>query len=416
MVINTNATTPSDAKILVLNCGSSSIKYRLYSMPVGDVLASGSVERIGAGNSQASQLAHGQELTVWRPVSDHQAGMFLIIEMLTNAEKGAIADLSEINACGHRVVHGGESCTGSVLIDSRLEAVIKENFDLAPLHNPPNLTGIRAARELFGDIPQVACFDTAFHQTIPEKAYLYGLPYELYEEYRVRRYGFHGTSHRYVARRAASILNRHKYDVNLITCHLGNGCSIAAINNGKSIDTSMGMTPLEGVMMGTRTGDLDPEIGFFLTRQGFSTAEVSRMFNKKSGLLGISGVSNDVRDLEEMAAAGHQRAELALEIFAYRIRKYIGSYLTILPSVDAIVFTGGIGQNGGQMRTRIISDLGHLGIDLDQVINITGPAERIISSPESKIKIFVIPTNEEVAIARDTYNIGIENRIPELTI
>ncbi|MBC8403077.1 MAG: acetate kinase, partial [Candidatus Marinimicrobia bacterium] len=325
------------AKILVLNCGSSSIKYRLYVMPGNMDIAHGQIERIGDGDSQASQLANGQELVVRRPISDHQAGLELLVKMLTDPEKGAINSLTEISACGHRVVHGGEAISGSVIIDTDLEALIEDYFDLAPLHNPPNLMGIHAAKQMFVDIPQVACFDTAFHQSLPEKAYLYALPYDMYANLRIRRYGFHGTSHRYVSRRAATLMGKGKYDVNLITCHLGNGCSVAAIQDGKSVDTSMGMTPLEGLVMGTRTGDLDPGITFYLYRKGFHEKELSRLFNKKSGLQGISGLSNDVRDLEIKASNGNSRAELALEIFAYRVRKFIGAYMAVLDGVDGIV-------------------------------------------------------------------------------
>jgi len=302
------------------------------------------------------------------------------------------------------VVHGGEAFTGSVNVDEKLEEVIDEYSDLAPLHNPPNLAGIREAKKMFGNIPQVACFDTAFHQTIPERAYLYALPYEMYEKYKIRRYGFHGTSHRYVARKAAAIMKRGKYEVDLITCHLGNGCSITAVKNGKSVDTSMGLTPLEGLVMGTRTGDFDPAIIFYLIRKGYKTEELDRIFNKQSGLLGVSGISNDVRDLEEKAGKGERKAKLALDIFAYRIRKYIGAYLAVLNGCDGIVFTGGIGENGVRMRKRILENLENLGIKIDDKKNeaIVGKADNI-EAPDSRIKVFVIPTDEEGAIAHDTY-------------
>ncbi len=383
-------------------------------MPEGENIAHGLVQRIGTENSTASQLALGQELAVRRPVSDHSEGMQIIVEMLTDSEKGVINNLEEISACGHRVVHGGEECTGSELIDDKLEQIIEDHFDLAPLHNPPNLTGIREAKKLFGAIPQVACFDTAFHQSIEETAYTYALPYEFYEDFRIRRYGFHGTSHRFVARRAAVLMDKGKYEVNLITCHLGNGGSVTAIRDGVSVDTSMGLTPLEGLVMGTRSGDIDPEIIFYLQRKGLKAAEISTLLNKKSGLLGVSGLSNDVRDLEEAAHDGHKRASLALDVFAYRIRKYIGSYMAILPGVDGIVFTGGIGENGWLMRERILNNLDHLGIQVDQIQNrmIVGK-EGEIQSPDSKLKVFVIPTNEEIAIANDTYQLS-KNLIPEL--
>jgi acetate kinase len=327
--------------------------------------------------------------------------------MLTDPEKGAVQSLDEIGACGHRVVHGGEAITGSVLIDADVENTIEDHFDLAPLHNPPNLTGIRASKKALGDIPQVACFDTAFHQTIPRTAYLYGLPYEMYEKHRVRRYGFHGTSHRYVARRVAELMGRHKYDVNLVTCHLGNGCSVAAVKQGHSVDTSMGLTPLEGLVMGTRTGDLDPASVFFLLRKGYTIEQLDGIFNKKSGLLGISRVSNDVRDLEERAAAGDERAVLALDIFAYRLRKYIGSYLAVLNGCDGVVFTGGIGENAVAMRTRVLRDMQNIGITLDDRKNEeTIGTEGQIQSGESRIAVWVIPTDEEKAIAKDTYRLA----------
>ncbi len=393
--------------VLVFNCGSSSVKYQLYDMPKGDVLAKGLVQRIGDGQSEAKQESAKGKIEIKEPIKNHQAGLEVIQKMLTDSEKGAIASMSEVSACGHRVVHGGEAFTGSVILDDKAIKAIEDYSELAPLHNPPNLTGIYEAQKMLGsNVPQVACFDTAFHQTIPEVAYLYGLPYEMYKELHIRKYGFHGTSHRYVARKAASVLDKDKYKVDVITCHLGNGCSIAAVKEGKSVDTSMGLTPLEGLVMGTRTGDLDPAIIFHLVRKGYKPEELDKLFNKKSGLIGISEISNDVRDLEEKASAGNKRAKLALDIFAYRIKKYIGSYLAVLNSCDAIVFTGGIGENGKEMRKRIISGMENIGVELDDSKNSDVVGEQgEIQSDSSKVKVLVIPTNEEAAIAGDTYEI-----------
>lgn len=394
-------------KVLVFNCGSSSIKYQLFDMPDGTILAKGLVQRIGEEHSEASQKCNDDEIKNEDAIENHQQGLHVIQAMLTDPDKGPIKSMSEIAACGHRVVHGGERFTGSMEVTDEVEEVIEEYSDLAPLHNPPNLTGIREARKMLGDgIPQIACFDTAFHQTIPEVAYLYALPYEMYEKYRIRRYGFHGTSHRYVARRAATMMDMDKTVADIITCHLGNGCSIAAVKAGDSIDTSMGLTPLEGVAMGTRTGDFDPAIIFYLNRKGYSSEDLDKLFNKKSGLLGISEISNDVRDLEEKSESGDQRAKLALDIFAYRIRKYIGAYLAVLNGCNAIVFTGGIGENGVRMRRRILTEMENLGIKLDDSRNesIRGE-EGNIEADDSKIQLLVIPTDEEGAIANDTYSI-----------
>lgn len=357
-------------KILVLNCGSSSIKYQLFDMPSGTVVARGSVQRIGEHGSEASQKGSRGEIKLVRDIANHDAALDLIVAMLVDAERGAVKSLDEIGACGHRVVHGGEAISGSVVIDARVEKIIEDHFELAPLHNPPNLTGIRSARRALGTTPQVACFDTAFHQTIPQSAFLYALPYEMYERHRVRRYGFHGTSHQYVATRAAELLGRARDEVNLITCHLGNGCSITAVRRGKSVDTSMGLTPLEGLMMGTRTGDLDPAIVFYLVRKGYTPEQLDSMFNKKSGLLGVSRISNDMRDLEGKAEAD-PRARLALDMFAYRVRKYVGAYLAALDGCDAVVMTGGVGENGDQMRAAVLGGLDHLGIELDAERNRT---------------------------------------------
>ncbi len=394
-------------KVLVFNCGSSSIKYKLYDMPDGTLIAAGLVQRIGEEASEAKQKAGTKEIRMQKRIGSHAEGMNIMSVMLTDPEKGAIQSMSEIGACGHRVVNGGEKITGSVKIDQQLIHIIEHYSELAPLHNPPNLVGIREAQKMFGDIPQIACFDTAFHTTMPETAYLYALPYWMYEKLRIRRYGFHGTSHRYIARRAAQLLQKEKYGVNLITCHLGNGCSMAAVRNGRSVDTTMGLTPLEGLVMGTRTGDIDPAIIFHLVRKGYKPEELDSLLNKKSGLLGISEISNDVRNLEEKAASGSKRAQLALSIFAYRIKKYIGAYLAVLNGCDGIIFAGGIGENGAPMRARILEGMEFLGIKIDPEKNRAAVGkEAEIQTSDSKIKIMVIPTDEEIAIARDTFEIA----------
>jgi acetate kinase len=391
-------------KILVLNCGSSSIKYQLFEMPGEQVLAKGLIQRIGELRGEAFQRAGRHEIALEERIPDHACGFGLMERMLTDGKGGPIASLSEIGACGHRVVHGGEAFTGSVRVNERLEETMAEYSELAPLHNPPNLAGIREAEKALGDVPQVACFDTAFHQTLPEVAYLYALPYEMYERHRIRRYGFHGTSHRYVARRAAVLLGRGKYEVNLITCHLGNGCSVAAVREGRSVDTSMGLTPLEGLVMGTRTGDLDPAVVLRLMRVGYGRDELDRLFNRESGLLGVSGLSNDVRELERHVDEGDRRAKLALDLFAYKVKKYIGAYLAVLNGCDGVILTGGIGENGARMRRRILGEMDALGIRIDDRSNEeTVGREGEIQAEDSRIRVCVIPTNEEAAIAHDTY-------------
>ncbi len=393
-------------KILVINAGSSSIKYQLYRMPDGDVLAKGVVEKIGEEGSKLSHFYNEKTYSLETKVGDHVKGMELILDTLVSRDVGVIEDIAEINAVGHRVVHGGEEFTGSVIIDDDVIASIEKFADLAPLHNPPNLIGIKAARNKLPNAKQVACFDTAFHTTIPPVAYIYALPYELYEKYRVRRYGFHGTSHRYVARRAAQMMGKDKYGVNLITCHLGNGCSITAVKNGKSVDTSMGLTPLEGVVMGTRSGDFDPAILFYLADKGYDIKSLNTLCNKKSGLLGISGISNDMRNLSKLSEKGNARAKLAIDIFCYRIKKYIGTYTAVLNTVDAVVFTGGIGENVPDVRAGVCSDLTQLGIELDPEKNKTTlQKEGEINTKNSTVKILVIPTDEESAIAGNTYEL-----------
>ncbi|MEZ6190778.1 MAG: acetate kinase [Phycisphaerales bacterium] len=366
-------------KVLVVNCGSSSIKYQLFDMPGQKVLSKGIVERIGETGAVLQHQYEDKSHRLEGEIRNHEEGIALILETLLSPENGVLKDISEIKAVGHRVVHGGEAFTGSVVINDEVIASIEKVADLAPLHNPPNLTGIRAAMHEMPGVPQIACFDTAFHTTIPKVAYMYALPYELYEKFGIRRYGFHGTSHRWVARRAAEMLGRHKYDINCITCHLGNGSSIAAVRNGKSVDTSMGLTPLEGVVMGTRTGDFDPAILFYLADKGYSVADLNTLCNKKSGVLGLSGSSNDMRTLTDKAGAGDERAQLALDVFAYRIKKYIGAYTAVLGKLDAVIFTGGIGENAAGIRAAICSDLGQIGIELDESRNKSAKGESKVS-------------------------------------
>ncbi len=394
-------------KVLVINAGSSSVKYYLYQMPEAEVLARGSVERIGEKVSKLTHVFGNQ--TQGRDVNtpDVNGAVHLVLDTLVEPEAGGLDDISEVGAVGHRVVHGGEEFTGSVLIDEHVIASIEKFADLAPLHNPPNLAGIRAVAAKLPGVTQVACFDTAFHTTIPKVAYIYGLPYDLYEKYRIRRYGFHGISHRYVARRVAALMGRGKYDVNVITCHLGNGCSITAVKGGRSIDTSMGFTPLEGVPMGTRSGDLDPAILFYLADKGHTAQSLKTLCNKHSGLLGISGLSNDIRNLLQLSAQGHERATLAIDVFCYRIRKYIGAYAAVLEPLDAIAFTGGIGENAVQLREQICRGMSQIGVQLDRTANqaVVGQ-EAQISAAASPVKVFVIPTNEQLAIAKDTYELA----------
>jgi len=393
-------------KVLVINAGSSSVKYYLYQMPQAEVLANGLVEKIGEETSKLSQFFSGKTYTVPTKVEDVEKAMELILETLLDKEMGVLQQISEIGAVGHRVVHGGEEFTGSVIIDDKVIDSIKKFADLAPLHNPPNLAGILAAQRHLPNIKQIACFDTAFHATIPKIAYMYALPYELYEKYGIRRYGFHGISHRYVARRAAAIMGRGKYDINAITCHLGSGCSVTAVKQGRSIDTSMGLTPLEGVPMGTRSGDLDPAILFYLEEKGYDVKELNILCNKQSGLLGLSGISNDMRNLEKFAKKGNDRAKLAIDVFCYRIKKYIGAYAAVLDTVDAVVFTGGIGENSVFMREKICNAVTQIGVQLDLAANKTAIAkEAEVSTRDSKVKVFVIPTNEQAAIANDTYEL-----------
>ena len=391
-------------KILVINSGSSSIKYQLFDMVKEIVVAKGGIQRIGIDNSFLEHETHdGKETRIDRDIPDHGEGIKLLIDVLLDKEYGVISNIDEIDAVGHRVLHGGEKFTESVIIDEEVEKTIEEYCDLGPLHNPHNLTGIRVCKKILPGKPQVAVFDTSFHTTMPPKAFLYALPFEYYEKYKVKRYGFHGTSHRYVSRRCAQLMDKPYEELKIISCHLGNGASIAAVANGKCIDTSMGLTPLEGLVMGTRCGDIDPGIiKFIMEKEGISIEEMDKIMNKKSGLLGISGISNDSRDVSEAAKNGNKRAQMALELFDYRIVKYIGAYIAAMGGADAIVFTAGIGENQWETRENIIEQLGFLGIKLDKEANKVRGEEKEISTPDSKIRVFVIPTNEELMIARDT--------------
>jgi len=393
-------------KILVVNCGSSSLKYEIYLMPEQISMGKGLVERIGLPEGRICQEFEDRHYERTLPIPDHREAFAQMMNALLDPEQGILSSIDEIVGIGHRVVHGGEEYSSSVLINGSVMKAIEDTCELAPLHNPANLTGIREAEHIFGDVPQVAVFDTAFHQTLPPSAYLYGIPREFYDKYRIRRYGFHGTSHRYVAGIALQMMKRSAENTNMITCHLGNGASITAIQAGKSIDTSMGFTPLEGLMMGTRSGDLDPSIIFYLEERGFDFHELQNILNKKSGLLGLSGISSDLRDLEAAAKEGNQVAIEALETFAYRIRRYIGAYVANLIKVDMIVFTGGIGQHGVKMRQRICSRLENLGIHINPSLNQqVGANAGIISQDYSPITILVIPTNEELQIALDTFDL-----------
>ena len=390
--------------ILVINCGSSSLKYQLIDMEEKKVLAKGLAERIGIEGGRVKYEAAGKdEIVIEEKLADHKAALKIVLDSLQHAEYGAVKSLDEIDAVGHRVVHGGEAFAQSVIIDEKVMKAINDNVEIAPLHNPPNIIGIEACKEIMGDVPMVAVFDTAFHQSIPALNYIYALPYEYYEKYKVRRYGFHGTSHQYITERAADMLGKKLDEVNLITCHLGNGSSISAVVGGKCYDTTMGFTPLEGLAMGTRTGDMDPAIvPFIMDKENLSTEEMSNVMNKKSGVLGISGVSSDFRDLEEAAEKGNDRAQLALDIFENRVRKYIGAYLTEMDHCDGIIFTAGVGENSITTRERVIKGLTSLGIKIDDDKNNMRGKEAVISTDDSSIPVLVIPTNEELKIAMET--------------
>ncbi|HCP14326.1 MAG TPA: acetate kinase [Peptococcaceae bacterium] len=393
-------------KALVINCGSSSLKYQLFDMTDESVLAKGLVERIGLPGSILIHRPGEAKVEIKDEIEDHAKAISLVLKALTDKEHGVVKSLDEISCIGHRVVHGGESFSGSVAITPAVLQALEANIELAPLHNPPNIMGINACTELMPNTPQVGVFDTAFHQTMPAEAYIYALPYEYYEKYKVRRYGFHGTSHRFVTERAVEMLGKPIKESKIVTCHLGNGASITAVKGGKSIDTSMGLTPLEGLVMGTRCGDIDPAIiEFIMNKDKISIAQMSNILNKKSGVLGISGVSSDFRDIEGAAEKGNKRAQLALDRFAYVVKKYIGSYIAAMDGVDAIVFTAGLGENSATMRTKVCSGLSFLGIEIDEAKNKIRGEEMEITTADSKTKVFVIPTNEELMIARDTVEI-----------
>lgn len=391
-------------KILVINCGSSSLKFQLLNMEDESVLASGLIERIGIeGSRMILKDTEENKHTVETPMNDHSDALKVVLDGLVNEEYNIIKSLDEIEAVGHRVVHGGEEYANSVLIDEDVMKKLDECVALAPLHNPANILGIEAIQKLMPSVPNVGVFDTAFHQTMPEEAYLYALPYEMYENHKVRRYGFHGTSHKYVSERAVDFLGADKKNLNMITCHLGNGASLAAIKNGEVVDTSMGLTPLEGLVMGTRCGDIDPAIiGFLMDKEGLTIKEMDNMMNKQSGVLGLSGVSSDFRDIEGEAEKGNHRAKMALEVFRRRVRKYIGSYATVLGGVDVIVFTAGLGENSALDRQKICKGLEFMGVEICSERNNVRGKETLISTDDSKVKVLLIPTNEELAIAKDT--------------
>ncbi|WP_165023176.1 acetate kinase [Dysgonomonas sp. ZJ279] len=396
-------------KILVLNCGSSSIKYKLFDMKSSEVLAQGAIEKIGLkGSFMKFPLPNGDKVILEGEILEHQAGIEYILGVLTSEKYGCIKSLDEIEAVGHRVVHGGEKFNNSVLLTDDVILQVEECIELAPLHNPPNLAGIYAVKELMGDIPQVGVFDTAFHQTMPPKSYMYGLPYSLYEKYAIRRYGFHGTSHRYVSRKACELLDVPYEEQRIISAHIGNGGSLAAIKDGKSIDTTMGMTPVEGLLMGTRSGDVDAGIiSFVMEKENIGTQAISTLVNKHSGLLGISGVSSDMREVQSAMKAGNERAKLAFDMFEYRIKKYVGAYAAALGGVDILIFTGGIGENHSISREIICGNMEYMGIelDLDKNNEIHGE-EAVISTPNSKVTVIVVPTDEEFMIASDTMEIA----------
>ena len=393
--------------VFVINCGSSSLKYQLIDMTKETVMAKGLVERIGMDGSILKHSPADKDTLEFTPaIPDHKVAIQLVIDALIDENHGVIKKMSEINAVGHRVVHGGERFTDSMLITSDVIAGIEACCEIAPLHNPPNLHGIHACMELMPEVPQVAVFDTAFHQTMPKTAFLYGLPYEMYVKYGLRRYGFHGTSHRYVAQKAAEMMGEHMSDLRIITCHLGNGASLTAIKYGKSVDTSMGYTPLEGLIMGTRSGEIDPAIiPFLMEKENMDAQQIDNLLNRQSGILGISGVSSDFRDLEAAANNGDERSQLAIDIFAYKVRKYIGGYVAAMGGVDAIVFTAGLGENSPFMREKICNGLEYLGTRIDPELNKIRGKAREISIKRSRTKIFVVPTNEELVIARDTKRI-----------
>ena len=393
-------------KILVINAGSSSLKFQLIDMDNEQVIAKGICEEIGGKSGFKYKVPGREDYKAAIAMPTHAEALKLVLDTLVDAERGVIASVAEIGAVGHRVVHGGERFASSVLVTDEVKEIIAECADLAPLHNPANLNGIIECEKIM-NVPQVAVFDTAFHQTMPEAAYMYALPYEYYEKYKIRRYGFHGTSHRYVSERAAAMLGKHASECNVVTCHLGNGASFAAVKGGKCYDTSMGVTPLEGIMMGTRSGNIDPAIIPYLMRKGELTTadDIDKMMNKKSGMLGVSCKTSDNQEIGKLAAAGDAKCQLVVDMYSHQIAKNVGAYITCMGGADAIVFTGGIGENAGEYRASLIEKLGYLGVKLDAEKNKVRGEEIEISTPDSPIKVFVIPTNEELVIARDTLDI-----------
>ena len=390
-------------KVLVINCGSSSLKYQLIDAQTEKALAVGLCERIGIDGRLNHTPAGGEKVVINKDMPDHEVAVQMVLDELTDEKYGVISDLKEIDAIGHRVVHGGEKFASSVVINDEVMAAIEECNPLAPLHNPANLIGIRACQAIMPGVPNVAVFDTAFHQTMEPTAFMYGLPYECYEKYKVRRYGFHGTSHSFVSKRAIALAGLDPENSKVIVCHLGNGASVSAVKNGKSVDTSRGLTPLEGLVMGTRSGDIDPAIIEYLAHaMDKSLEEVMKILNKESGVYGLSGVSSDFRDLEKAADEGNKKAQLAQDVFGYRVAKYIGAYTAAMNGVDAIAFTAGLGENNGIMREYVCSFLGYLGVEIDKEKNGVRGEETIVSTPNSKVKVLVVPTNEELAIARET--------------
>lgn len=394
-------------KILVINCGSSSLKYQLMDMDDERIIAKGLAERIGVeGSVLTHQPGEKEKVVIKKDMENHKIALKILMDALVDEKHGVIKTMDEISAIGHRVVHAGEKFASSVLITDDVMNALKECIDIAPLHNPPNIMGIEACKEILPNVPMVGVFDTAFHQTMPEEAYIYPIPYEYYEKYKIRKYGFHGTSHKYVGLRAANLLNKPITDLNIITCHLGNGASITAIKEGTSVDTSMGFTPLEGLAMGTRCGNIDPAIlTFLMEKEDLTSQEINNIMNKESGVLGISGVSNDFRDIEDAAQKGNKRAKLALDIFNYRVRTTIGAYAAAMNGVDAIVFTAGLGENSANNRKAICDKLQFLGLSIDDGKNNIRGKEVVISTENSKVKVLVIPTDEELMIAKDTEEI-----------
>ncbi len=397
-------------KILVVNCGSSSIKYQLINMENEEVMAKGYLEKIGLPDSFLTHRVNGEKYKIEKEIKNHEEGIKLVLDQLLDENYGVIKDLSEIDAVGHRVVHGGEKFSDSVLITDEVIDTIKECIPLAPLHNPAGITGIEACKKVLPNVPMVGVFDTAFHQTIPEEAYIYSIPYEYYEKYRIRKYGFHGTSHKFVSRRVAELIGKPIEDLKMVTCHLGQGGSLCAVKGGKSVDTSMGLTPLAGIPMGTRSGDIDPSIVTFLMKQeGLTPDEMDNILNKKSGKLGVSGVSFDDRDIEAAMKEGNKRAKLAIDTFVYQVIGYIGRYAAQMNGIDVITFAGGVGENGPEVRRDICKSLEFLGVKIDEEKNNVRGKECEISTPDSKVKVYIIPTNEELMIARDTMDIIVNN-------